>query len=150
MSHTKSCSVLALSDNAPVGVDLELRRARRLGGLVNSCLSNREIGEFALLPSHKKLNHFYRIWTAKEAVLKAVGVGLAGRMKLVEPRTVSSNTDSTTMACEYSGADWSILTANVAEYAVAFATAEHQPLPRFHIELATADALVLGNEDARL
>ncbi|MDA8139690.1 MAG: 4'-phosphopantetheinyl transferase superfamily protein [Desulfobacteraceae bacterium] len=72
LSH-KNIYVAAVASWTPVGIDIEQIApysegvARRLAGP----------SEWALAPE-PDIKLFYRYWTAKEAVLKAVGAGLAG------------------------------------------------------------------------
>lgn len=67
----------AASPDHPVGVDLETERAVDLTGLPRLVLSERERAYLTGQPEPAALGVFYRCWTRKEAVLKAVGVGLA-------------------------------------------------------------------------
>ena len=72
ISH-KSLYVAAVAAPKPAGIDLEQIRAVKAG------LDERIAApaEWALF-SEDRQNDFFRCWTAKEAVLKAAGVGIAG------------------------------------------------------------------------
>ncbi len=72
LSH-KSRYVAAVAAPQPVGVDLEQIRTVR-DGLAERIAASEE---WALFAGDSRLA-FFRCWTAKEAVLKAVGVGIAG------------------------------------------------------------------------
>jgi 4'-phosphopantetheinyl transferase len=77
VSHTAGQGVLAVAQS-PVGVDIEAIRERStLSDLVKRYFSPQEIAQFDSLPYALKPEAFFRGWTGKEAVLKAVGVGLA-------------------------------------------------------------------------
>ncbi|MFE9482387.1 4'-phosphopantetheinyl transferase family protein [Streptomyces spororaveus] len=64
--------MIALSDHAVVGVDVERVPARPLTG----ALHPEEEDELALLNPADRPAAFARAWTRKEAVLKALGAGL--------------------------------------------------------------------------
>lgn len=77
-SHTDDLALLALTDTGPVGIDLERVRADfdplMLGASVFSpdemaCLNDTRAGERRAL--------FFRLWTGREALLKALGTGFA-------------------------------------------------------------------------
>lgn len=63
----------AVIDDQPVGIDVESIHPRREGAIHEIAVPD----ELALFPD-ESWPTFFRIWTAKEAVVKAVRVGLAG------------------------------------------------------------------------
>ena len=78
LSHTADNWLLAVSNFADIGVDLEVIRPRtQLQSLVERCFSQRELVYWQTLPSDQQLEGFFRLWTKKEAFVKAVGRGLA-------------------------------------------------------------------------
>ncbi|HEX3989450.1 MAG TPA: 4'-phosphopantetheinyl transferase superfamily protein, partial [Verrucomicrobiae bacterium] len=69
-----------------VGIDVE--RERDLDGfeqLVKTICSPRQAAEFMALRSGDQTGAFYRLWTRKEAWLKATGNGIATSLEQVEP-----------------------------------------------------------------
>jgi 4'-phosphopantetheinyl transferase len=77
LSHCSDLAIVALCAAGPVGVDLEsLDRAPDLLECEATFCHPREISE---LPSETSMraSQLLRIWTAKEAVLKALGTGLS-------------------------------------------------------------------------
>jgi 4'-phosphopantetheinyl transferase len=80
LSHKSGC-VAAVAAPVPVGIDIEKIRPVKEGLAERIAAS----GEWGLFPG-EGLSDFFRCWTAKEAVLKAAGVGIAG---LSECRIVS-------------------------------------------------------------
>ncbi len=78
VSHSGDCWALAVSDLDTVGVDVEIIKARAgMRGIARRCFS---VGEFehwlTLAPDEQELA-FFRLWTIKEAFVKAVGRGIA-------------------------------------------------------------------------
>jgi len=76
LSHSRGLAVLALCAGAELGVDVEEVRPLR-AGVAERCFSPREVAALLALPPAERLRAFYRCWTRKEAVLKALGDGLA-------------------------------------------------------------------------
>ena len=76
--------VVALS-SAEVGVDLEVARTlRRNNRLARRVCTDREIAMLERVPEEKRDALLLRLWTCKEAALKAVGIGLSGGARNVE------------------------------------------------------------------
>jgi 4'-phosphopantetheinyl transferase len=77
VSHTEGLAVYALS-RARVGVDVERERTfPDAEALVSRFFSRRECAEFQSLAPECRSAAFLRAWTRKEAVLKAIGRGVA-------------------------------------------------------------------------
>jgi len=78
LSHTGDLWLLALVAAGPVGVDIELERDETdWDGLAERYFSESEREAFRALPPGVRRRAFFRIWTQKEAFLKARGSGLA-------------------------------------------------------------------------
>jgi len=76
--------VVALT-RAEVGVDIELARiVRRRDRLARRVCTDREIEMLARAPEEERDALLLRLWTCKEAALKAVGVGLSGGARNIE------------------------------------------------------------------
>lgn len=77
MSHAAELAVIAVS-SGPVGIDVEpVAHMRFDPGLVGLACSSAEAEELDRLPPEGRAVGFLRIWTAKEAYLKATGAGLS-------------------------------------------------------------------------
>jgi 4'-phosphopantetheinyl transferase len=76
--------VVALA-NAEVGVDIELKRSvGRLERLARRICTARELELLQRTPEDEQDERLLRLWTCKEAALKAVGTGLPGGVRNVE------------------------------------------------------------------
>jgi 4'-phosphopantetheinyl transferase len=68
-----------------VGVDIELiRTLHRHDRLARRVCTDRELEMIAQAPEEERDTLLLRLWTCKEAALKAVGIGLSGGMRNVE------------------------------------------------------------------
>lgn len=91
LSHSGDLAVVAVTRGRRVGVDVErLRPTFERDGIVARFFSPSERAEFAALPDGLHLDAFFRVWTCKEAYIKAIGTGLATELDsfsvAVDPR----------------------------------------------------------------
>lgn len=78
VSHSEDLALLIFSQEREVGIDLEKKRPiEDIEIIVKYFFSDKEIFIFQSLPSPEKLKAFFRAWTRKEALIKAVGDGLS-------------------------------------------------------------------------
>lgn len=79
IAHSGSRVLVALSSAGEVGVDVEAHRALRDGlDIAERFYSEREAAELRRLDGRAREELFFRLWSRKEAVLKAAGLGVAG------------------------------------------------------------------------
>jgi 4'-phosphopantetheinyl transferase len=78
VSHSESIAVFGVTRGRRIGVDVELgqRQIPNADGIVERFFTERERQRFFALPECERLSAFFRAWTRKEAVLKAVGQGV--------------------------------------------------------------------------
>jgi 4'-phosphopantetheinyl transferase len=82
VSHSRCWALIGFSDSREIGVDIEFMRAA--GGeldLARSFFSAAEYRSLEGLANGTLLSSFYRIWTCKEAILKAYGAGITEHLK---------------------------------------------------------------------
>lgn len=78
VSHSGRYGLIAIAPRGRIGVDVEDRRPRRdLEGDIRVLFAPGEQAEFAKADDARKMDLFYSLWTMKEALAKASGVGLA-------------------------------------------------------------------------
>lgn len=75
-THSVGTAVIAVSRGLELGVDVESRRSE-VGDLLDLVLTPAERVEFGLLAPSLRYRTFFELWTCKEAVLKAAGLGLS-------------------------------------------------------------------------
>lgn len=79
LSHSGEWVLLAFSTRASVGVDVEsVAGFHDLEGVAARVLTRGELAELRALSSGLRIDAFFRAWTRKEALLKALGTGLGG------------------------------------------------------------------------
>ena len=78
VSHSGSHGLIAVASYGRLGVDIEERISRDdLTSLTDAVLGPNEEREFALLRGNRRTHFFFRMWTLKEALIKALGVGFS-------------------------------------------------------------------------
>src|SRR5690606_38490335 len=76
ISHSGSAVMAGFSQLAPIGVDIEQHRPRGFQRLVREYFHPDEYRAFEHLEAEQQSSWFYRLWTRKEAAIKASGEGL--------------------------------------------------------------------------
>ncbi len=78
VSHGGAHGLIAFAAGVSIGVDVEERSPRYdLEGMAERFCGSNERAALATAEGQEKTNLFYRIWTLKEALLKALGTGFA-------------------------------------------------------------------------
>ena len=78
VSHGSAHGLIAFAAEGRLGVDVEEPSPTRdLDGLIGSVMGPRERAELALAHGNHRLHLFYRLWTVKEALIKALGSGFS-------------------------------------------------------------------------
>jgi 4'-phosphopantetheinyl transferase len=79
VSHSADLAMIAICRGCELGIDLEqIRPVSEAERIVASFFSDAEQAEFASIPGSARPIAFVRGWTRKEAILKGLGVGIAG------------------------------------------------------------------------
>ena len=79
VAHSEGLALYAFTSAGPVGVDLELMRdLPDWPQVADAVFSARELAQLRACPPAGRRDEFFRAWTRQEAVLKALGTGLAG------------------------------------------------------------------------
>ena len=77
VSHSGRFIAIALARDCAVGIDVEeIRQQVDFSGIARRFFHPRECADLASLSDKEALPAFYRCWTRKESIVKALGVGL--------------------------------------------------------------------------
>jgi 4'-phosphopantetheinyl transferase len=78
LSHCESSALVAVGRGTALGIDLEkLRRDRPVLALAQRFFAASEAAALDALPAQRRQRAFLELWSCKEALLKALGRGLA-------------------------------------------------------------------------
>lgn len=85
VSNSHELALCAVALDRELGVDLEyIHRPTEIEGLAERFFAPREVDMLRSLPEKQRIEAFFNCWTRKEAVLKAVGIGLGMPLNQVE------------------------------------------------------------------
>jgi 4'-phosphopantetheinyl transferase len=84
VSHIETMSVIAVSRDAPVGVDIETIGRACAAEVIEDFCSAKERRALAQLNEPARTRAFARLWTLKEAYAKLTGTGLAADFRFLE------------------------------------------------------------------
>ncbi len=76
LSHSGGLAALGIAQGRAIGVDIEEVRPLK-EDIAGRFFSAREVAALRALPAAEQLDAFYRCWTRKEAIVKAIGEGLS-------------------------------------------------------------------------
>ena len=101
LSHTTDLSVCAVSSGQAIGVDVEsLQRASNHETIAKRFFTESESTFLESLEGGEQSTEFLRLWTLKEAFIKAVGLGLALPLNSFELETFSDRPPKGTFSKE--------------------------------------------------
>lgn len=95
ISHTAGCVVCVLSVAGPVGIDVEKIRPVATKDF-QQVFTPEEWKRIESLPGDAGLHQFFRLWTKKEAVIKADGRGMYLPLEAIDVRDVRVELENTT------------------------------------------------------
>jgi 4'-phosphopantetheinyl transferase len=123
ISHTRELVALAFAANSHTGIDVEYTKSiPDIPGLAERILSEEDFREFQALPEREKQLAFFRVWTRKEAYLKARGEGIATGLRDISVSFSPEPTSRLTDPREVSASAWRVHTMPVpVDYAGAVA-----------------------------
>lgn len=80
LSHSEDHALIAITRNAEVGIDIEKIKNFDTRPVETLIFSKTEAEQLESVSEAERLHAFYSIWTQKEAVIKALGMGLSSSM----------------------------------------------------------------------
>lgn len=85
MSYSKNMALYAISYEKEVGIDIEyLQKHIEFQQIIDRFFSQKEIEYIQKINSDQRKEEFFKIWTRKEAILKALGKGLSFPLQMVD------------------------------------------------------------------
>lgn len=136
LAHSGGDAVIAVANDAPVGVDIELLQpiadVESLARLVFSDVERRELG---LAPNPALA--FLNAWTRKEAYVKALGLGLAAPLREITVSLSGRAVLFSTGLRDQSVSNWRLLSVPHPRAVVALALGPRQTEPGREVELCT-------------
>jgi 4'-phosphopantetheinyl transferase len=120
VSHSHDMAVFAFTVHKEIGIDIEKIELSFKDSVAKRFFSPAEYQELVQLPETEQVIAFYKIWSRKEALIKALGKGLYTPL---DSFTVSSQKDTQTVLCN----DEHYLVKHIpmnADFQTAFATVE--------------------------
>jgi 4'-phosphopantetheinyl transferase len=118
LSHSEHIAVFAFTLHHAIGIDIEKIQDDFNFAVAQRYFSKEENTALMQLPSQEKNAAFYRIWARKEAIIKAVGKGLA-----IPLSTFSVSLSQHKEVITFDHQDWSLIPLSIhPEYESAVAT----------------------------
>ncbi|HEX8991104.1 MAG TPA: 4'-phosphopantetheinyl transferase superfamily protein [Anaerolineales bacterium] len=129
VSHSEDLAVFAFARSQPVGVDAErIRSITDESRFAAQLFSPAESAILNSLSGYERVHAFFRLWTAKEAFLKAAGLGLTIPLDRIE------------IALAEDGSPRLVAIEGQAEQARTWRLQAFNPLPDYEISLAIESA----------
>ena len=143
VSHSGDQALFAFCLERDIGVDIECRRpdldAEKITRLANRFFTPGESQTLNSLEETEKQAAFYRLWTRKEALLKAIGTGVAGGLAKYEVSVLADEKASVLApideARQWSLFDVPVASQNSAALAFKIQGATNHDLQHWHVEM---------------
>lgn len=122
VTHSHNLALYAISGDAEVGIDLEyLPRALNIAQVAPHILTKKEHHLLRELPETQHRAQFFKYWTRKEAVVKAIGKGLS-----LSLQTFDVSNDTITFTTKDQTEQWQVHTFTpMANHIAAVAVPQH-------------------------
>ncbi len=86
VSHSEGLLAIAVNSSGPVGVDIEkVRKIDQLDTIASTLFSTEQQRVLSKLGANERLDLFFKYWVHREAVTKALGVGLLEHVEIEYP-----------------------------------------------------------------
>ena len=123
ISHSGKHGLIAFAPHGQIGVDVEERAAREdIDDLSKMVFGPNERSALALVSGWRKIDLFFKFWTIKEALIKAVGMGFSLDPSSFEiPSAMYSGTTSRFRFPQMPATKWQIEYIGNEEFAAAIA-----------------------------
>jgi 4'-phosphopantetheinyl transferase len=117
ISHSGEFALIAVGFDAEIGIDIEFAGELDYLALAESVFSEQELAELKTVPVKYLKTSFYKLWTRKEAFIKAVGMGLSFSLKEFDVSLISNITPQITIHKSQSSFDtgWEVCEIFVSE-----------------------------------
>ena len=125
ISHTRGFAALAWHPTLPVGIDIE-RRSDRVLRVVKKFVNTTEreaLGASGYASPEGELV----LWTAKEALYKAIGIRGLDFLNALTVKLSPAGTKRSTAFCKADGRTYEVLTSLAAEYVMSIVKPIHNP-----------------------
>lgn len=124
VSHSGRHGLIGFSTDPMLGVDIEERIPRTdVDGIGAYVFSHHERSVLAAAEGSRKMETFYRLWTLKEALIKAIGKGFSCNPCTFEvPREMLDGADSGNLRLRSEPGVWNIVDISEMEFAAAIAS----------------------------
>lgn len=114
VSHVERLTLIAVA-NREVGVDVEAVENRRVGNpmrIAEEYFSGRDCAFLSQVPIHVQYRTFLSLWTRKEAVAKAIGMGLSiplDRIAVLPSPSVDFTAMAERVLLQHGARDWTVM-----------------------------------------
>ncbi len=140
LSHTQNLAALAITRTAEVGVDVEkIKPVEQVRGLAERCFSDGEIQYVFSGEANALMRRFFKLWTLKEAYIKARGCGLSLSLQsvkfapLAQPLTVEFDPDHDDLPSAWRFSHWEIGGEHLLSLAINCPVAQPFPVEIFRV-----------------
>ena len=123
VSHSGRHGLIVWSTRGRVGIDVEeWDKPRNIEDTLQTVLTSSEQAELAQSQGKRKRNLFFNLWVMKEALVKALGVGMAQDFSHLElPPSIYKDGDTSGIVCLPPQTQWQLHNLGNSQFAAAFA-----------------------------
>ena len=140
LSHTQNLAALAITRTAEVGVDVEkVKPVEQVRGLAERCFADSEIQYVFSGDANSLMQRFFKLWTLKEAYIKARGCGMSLSLQsvifapLAQPLTVNFDASHDDFPTAWRFGHWEIGSEHLLSMAMNVDTSQPPAVELFRV-----------------
>lgn len=148
VSHSDEQCLIGISKHAEIGVDIEnIKTLESVNEMSKTIFNQEEMNLYETVSSEQKMDFFYACWVRKEALFKALGIGISDELRSITVGTILPGQDFFQINLPSKESQWYIRNVPVHQTTKAAYCVKNQPIDYTLYHLQNSDIEELYSND---